>query len=167
MTEQHPFHYYRAPAEIRDVQFTHRIRGVDEYEVAEYLDLLADQVHASDLEIDRLRQENRRLEEENARLRDANDQLAANPSVGSTPAATPQAAALLLNAQHAADALVEEAVRRVQEMLAVARAEKNAILRNAQEGAAAMLLEARDASPQQNSLAGRHRTWQLDGHAAV
>ena len=57
----------------------------------------------------------------------------------------------------------------MREMMAVARAEKNAILRNAQETAAAMLLEARDASPpqQDGSISGRHRTWQLDGHAAV
>jgi DivIVA domain-containing protein len=167
--QEHPFHYYRSPSEIREVQFTHRIRGVDEYEVAEYLDLVADQVQATDLELARLRHENDRLEAENARLRSEHDQFATRPPARSTPDATPQAAALLLNAQRAADELVEEAVRRVREMMAVARAEKNAILRNAQETAAAMLLEARDASPppQSPSLGGRHRTWQLDGHAAV
>ena len=165
---EHPFHYYRSPAEIRDVQFTHRIRGVDEYEVAEYLDLLADQVHATDLEMSRLRQEAEALRHENARLRDDNDRLAATtPPARSTPDVTPQAAALLLNAQRAADDLVEEAVRRVKEMMAVARAEKNAILRNAQEAAAAMLIEAKETPPPPGSLAARHRSWQLDGQAAV
>jgi DivIVA domain-containing protein len=165
---EHPFHYYRSPAEIRDVQFTHRIRGVDEYEVAEYLDLLADQVQATDLELSRLREETEHLRDENTRLRAENDRYAVQPPSRPTPDVTPQAAALLLNAQRAADDLVEEAVRRVKEMMAVARAEKNAILRNAQEAAAAILLEAREAPPPQGSYVSTHkRTWQLDGQAAV
>ena len=163
---EHPFHYYRSPSEIREVQFTHRIRGVDEYEVAEYLDLLADQVQATDLELSRLREETERLREENTRLRTEADRYAVPPPARTTPDATPQAAALLLNAQRAADDLVEEAVRRVKEMMAVARAEKNAILRNAQEAAAAMLIEAREAPPPSGSLRPNHkRTWQLDGQA--
>jgi DivIVA domain-containing protein len=166
---EHPFHYYRSPAEIRDVQFTHRIRGVDEYEVAEYLDLLADQVHATDLEMSRLREENERLREENGRLRAVdNDRVVVQPPSRADVDVTPQAAALLLNAQRAADDLVEEAVRRVKEMMAVARAEKNAILRNAQEAAAAILIEARETPPSASSYVSTHkRTWQLDGQAAV
>jgi len=97
-------------------------------------------------------------------------------------------------AQRVADDLVEEAVRRTRDMLTVARAERNAILRNAQEAAAQMLMEARESaagvapsrhssspSPLPPSLpssppssapsGGMHiapqRTWQLDGHAAV
>lgn len=164
---EHPFHYYRSPAEIRDVQFTHRIRGVDEYEVAEYLDLLADQVHATDLEMSRLREENERLREENTRLRD-DDRSPVPSSSRAAVDVTPQAAALLLNAQRAADDLVEEAVRRVKEMMAVARAEKNAILRNAQEAAAAILIEARETPSSPGSYVSTHkRTWQLDGQAAV
>jgi len=150
------------------VQFTHRIRGVDEYEVAEYLDLLADQVHATDLEMARLREENERLREENTRVRADHDRPAVQAPSRAAVDVTPQAAALLLNAQRAADDLVEEAVRRVKEMMAVARAEKNAILRNAQEAAAAILIEARESPPSASSYVSTHkRTWQLDGQAAV
>ena len=151
------------------MQFTHRIRGVDEYEVAEYLDLLADQVHATDLEMSRLREENERLREENGRLRAVdNDRVVVQPPSRADVDVTPQAAALLLNAQRAADDLVEEAVRRVKEMMAVARAEKNVILRNAQEAAAAILMEARETPPSAGSYVSTHkRTWQLDGQAAV
>lgn len=173
MNHEHPFHYYRSPAEIREVQFSHRIRGVDEYEVAEYLDLVADQVQATDLEMSRLREENERLRAENDRLRAEGDRVPVRAPVHVDPETNTQAASLLLNAQRVADDLVEEAVRRTRDMLTVARAEKNAILRNAQETAAAMLLEARQSAPpppapppSDLSLA-RHRSWQLDGHAAV
>lgn len=186
MTNEHPFHYYRSPSEIREVQFSHRIRGIDEYEVAEYLDLLADQVQASDLELRRLREENDRLRAENELLRSEGDRVTAHPPapVHTSSDANPQAASLLLNAQRVADDLVEEAVRRTRDMLAVARAEKNAILRNAQETAAAMMAEARESresqesreswsrhttapSPPTDLSIARQRTWQLDGHAAV
>lgn len=146
----HPFHYYRSPAEIREVQFSHRVRGLDEYEVSEFLDLLADQVQATDLEIGRLRQERERLRQEVDRLRTEREHPSAPPAQHvpqPTLQSTPQAATLLMNAQRVADDLVEEAVRRTRDMLTVARAEKNAILRNARETAAAMLAEARDTSP--------------------
>lgn len=198
MTQQeHPFHYYRSPDEIREVQFSHRVRGLDEYEVAEFLDLLADQVHATNLEIARLRDERDRLRQDNDRLRAEGPRGPVPVSSYSAPEAQPHAASLLLNAQKVADDLVEEAVRRARDMLTVARAEKNAILRNAKEEAAALLVEARDAvssspphsshsspssysSPSQASQSSsRHsakptpmhlapqRSWQLDGHAAV
>lgn len=149
---EHPFHYYRSPDEIREVQFSHRVRGLDEYEVAEFLDLLADQVHATNLEIARLRDERDRLRLDNDRLRadGPRGHVPVPVSSYSAPEAQPQAASLLLNAQKVADDLVEEAVRRARDMLTVARAEKNAILRNAKEEAAALLVEARDAvSPSQ------------------
>jgi DivIVA domain-containing protein len=142
---EHPFHYYRSPADIREVQFSHRIRGVDEYEVAEFLDLLADQVQATDLELKRLREENERLRAENEHLRAESRPVAAALPAATDPAGNPQAASLLLNAQRVADDLVEEAVRRARDMLTVARAERSAILRNAQEAAAAILIEARES----------------------
>ena len=162
---EHAFLYYRSPAEIREVQFAHRIRGLDEYEVAEFLDLLADQVQATDLELTKLRGENEQLRAENDRLRDENRRLAAEPPPLTAPQMTAQAASLLMHAQQMADQLVEEAVRRSRDMLTVARAEKRAMLRNAEETATAMLREARD-SPQLPRIAPQ-RTWQLDGTAAM
>lgn len=166
MTEtEHAFLYYRSPAEIRDAQFAHRIRGLDEYEVAEFLDLLADQVAATNLELDRLREDNQRLRAENDQLRSENQRLASEPPPMTAPQLTPQAASLLMHAQQMADQLVEEAVRRSRDMLTVARAERRAMLRNAQEAATALLLEARE-TPQVSRIAPQ-RTWQLDGTAAV
>lgn len=144
------------------MEFSHRIRGVDEYEVSEFLDLLADQVQAMDHELKRLRRETERLETENGQLRADSERVAAPVSA---PDVTPHAASLLLHAQQLADALVEEAVRRSREMLAVARAEKRAMLRSAEEAAAALMREARD-TPSVTRIAPQ-RSWQLDGNAAV
>ena len=162
---EHAFLYYRSPSEIREVQFSHRIRGLDEYEVAEFLDLLADQVQSTDLELSRLREENEQLRAANDRLRGENERLAGQPPPVTAPQMTSQAASLLMHAQEMADQLVEEAVRRSRDMLTVARAEKRAMLRNAEETATAMLREARDA--QQVPRIQPQRTWQLDGTAAV
>lgn len=144
------------------MEFSHRIRGVDEYEVSEFLDLLADQVQAMDHELKRLRRETERLETENGQLRADNERVAAPVSA---PDVTPHAASLLLHAQQLADALVEEAVRRSREMLAVARAEKRAMLRSAEEAAAALMREARDTTTV--TRIAPQRSWQLDGNAAV
>lgn len=159
--DEYAFPHHRSPSEIRNVEFSHRIRGVDEFEVSEYLDLLADQVQAMTREMTRLRAECQRLESENASLRSDNERLVAPVSAHDV---TPHAASLILHAQQMADALVEEAVRRSREMLAVARAEKRAMLRNAEEAAAALMREARDA-PNVTRLAPR--SWQLDNNAAV
>lgn len=154
--------HHRSPSEIRNVEFSHRIRGVDEFEVSEYLDLLADQVHALNQELTRLRSESDRLRAENDQLRADNERLSAPVDA---PDLTPRAASLLLHAQQTADALVEEAVRRSREMLAVARAEKRAMLRNAEEAAAALMREARDSSTV--TRIAPQRSWQLDSNAAV
>jgi DivIVA domain-containing protein len=65
MTEQQErsFPYYRSPSTIRTEEFSHRMRGLDEAEVREFLDLLADQVQAGDLERNEMRTENERLRE--------------------------------------------------------------------------------------------------------
>ena len=162
--QEHPFHYYRSPSQIREVQFSHRVRGLDEYEVAEFLDLLADQVHATDLEIDRLREERDRLKQDNQALRQGGDRFDSHSHSHTSPEAMPQAASLLLNAQRVADDLVEEAVRRTRDMLTVARAEKNAILRNAQEEAARILLEARDAAASQARYSSLHQSVSHSSH---
>lgn len=154
--------HHRSPAEIRNVQFSHRIRGLDELEVGEYLGLLADQVQA-------MQQEAIRLREEVARLRGENQQLRPTTLQRATPVdahdLTPHAASLLLHAQRVADALVEEAVRRSGEILAAAGAERRAMLRDAEETAAALVREARDS--RDVTRVAPQRSWQLDSHAAV
>ena len=62
--------YYRSPQDIHGESFTHRMRGLDENEVREYLDLLADQIEAVEWErtemvheLERLRAGDRHLNE--------------------------------------------------------------------------------------------------------
>ena len=55
-----PPHTYRTPASIRDESFPRRMRGLDADQVYEYLDLLADQVQATEKELSETRAENER-----------------------------------------------------------------------------------------------------------
>ena len=58
-------------------------------------DLLADQVHATDLELDRMRDELGRLRRENESLRTEVERSAARPQARTSPDATPQTASQL------------------------------------------------------------------------
>jgi cell division initiation protein len=125
--QEQDFPYYRSPSSIRNETFNHRMRGLDEDEVREYLDLLADQVQATDNEraaqrgeIERLRAEVRRLEEE---ADDASDDI------------SPQAVALFSQAQQVADQLVDEAVRHARDLMTSARNQQRDILQRAHEAA--------------------------------
>ncbi len=131
--EEHVFPYYRSPSAIRGQEFTHRVRGVDEAEVREFLGLLADQVQATNLERAETRAENERLRTENERLRAENERLRATPGDDATGDRAPQTVELFRQAQEVADALVEEAVRHAQRLLADARTEQQQILRQAQQ----------------------------------
>jgi DivIVA domain-containing protein len=147
-----PFLYYRSPDDIRQETFSQRRRGLDEAEVGEYLDLLADQVEAADRErtklfdeLDRLRAENEQLITEVTRLRATPAPAAPPPAAPAPPAATPlssqlldehaQASLVLSRAQEVADQLVAEAQRHVRDLVAQARAEEREVLRDARERA--------------------------------
>jgi DivIVA domain-containing protein len=104
-------HRDQSPASIRSEVFGHRLRGLDEEEVRDYLDLLAEQVERSNAEIDRLRAENDGLRADVLLLR----QQLAHAETG------PQAAALLAEAQQVADQLVQEAVVRARDLMMSAR----------------------------------------------
>lgn len=138
------FLYHRTPAAIREVTFAHRLRGLDEDEVYEFLDLLADQVQAADTERAALLAEVERLRAEHAgeAPHQADPQAAgADPEVQE---ANPQAVALLSQAQQVADLLVDEAVQHAREVLGAAYSERREILRRAHETAAAALREPAD-----------------------
>lgn len=162
MTRDHNTTLHRSPAKIRSVQFSHRIRGLDEYEVAEYLDLLADQVQSEHDELTALREDNDRLRDEVERLRAEVDRLAGAATDNDL---TRWAAAHILHAQEMADALVEEAVRRSREMLALARAERRAMIRRAEDESAALLRGTPGTAPVTSLRA--QRSWQLDSSTAV
>lgn len=129
MTQQqeHVFPYYRSPDDIRRQEFNHRMRGLDEYEVQEFLGLLADQVKATELERAEFRAENERLRAEVESLR----------SKGSEPegGVSPQAVLLFSQAQQVADQLVEEAVRHARDLMTSARNQQREILQRAHEAA--------------------------------
>ncbi|MGZ4493798.1 MAG: DivIVA domain-containing protein [Nocardioides sp.] len=129
--DQELFPYYRSPESIRDQQFTHRMRGLDEAEVYEYLDLLADQVRAFQNERAELRAEVERL------------QNAGPPPVqAETHDINPQAVILFSQAQQVADQLVEEAVRHARDLMTSARNQQREILQQAHEAAEAAVRES-------------------------
>lgn len=122
MTQDQKIFPYRSPESIRDQQFAHRMRGLDEAEVYEYLDLLADQVRASERERSELRAEIQRREE--------------------TPDINPQAVILFSQAQQVADQLVEEAVRHARDLMISARNQQREILQRAHEAAESAVRES-------------------------
>lgn len=122
MTQDQKIFPYRSPESIRDQQFTHRMRGLDEAEVYKYLDLLADQVRASERERAELRAEIQRREE--------------------TPDINPQAVILFSQAQQVADQLVEEAVRHARDLMISARNQQREILQRAHEAAESAVRES-------------------------
>ena len=162
MTQQpeHDFPYYRSPSTIRGEEFTHRMRGLDEGEVREYLDLLADQVQSSERqrtdlldETGRLRGENDRLQSENDQLRGEVDRLRgevermrnARPET-SPDEISPQAVMLFSQAQQVADQLVEEAVLHARDLMSSARHQQREILEQAHRAADAAAREAAQVS---------------------
>ena len=130
-SDEHAFLYYRSPKEIRDESFTHRLRGLDEDEVREYLDLLADQIEAFERERGEMLAE---LE----RLRAGGAGQSEHPLM--TPSPVPaaehdgisaEAAAVLRRAQEVADELFKDASRRAQEIIAAAQREGHEVVRRA------------------------------------
>jgi DivIVA domain-containing protein len=103
----------QSPASIRNEVFGHRMRGLDEEEVRDYLDLLADQVEATEESLSRTTAELEELREENARLR--------KEVARATTESQLKAVALLREAQQIADQVVEDAVSRARDLMISAR----------------------------------------------
>jgi cell division initiation protein len=157
---EHDFPYYRSPSTIRGEEFTHRMRGLDEGEVREYLDLLADQVQSSERQRRDLLDEDARLRGENDRLKNETDQLRgevdrlrsevermrnAQPET-SPDEISPQAVMLFSQAQQVADQLVEEAVLHARDLMSSARHQQREILEQAHRAADAAAREAAQVS---------------------
>ena len=112
---------YLTAAQVRLKEFTHRMRGADEAEVREFLDLVADQV--------------RDCRAENDRLRSEVEELRRRPQGADTDEITPQAVTLFSQAQQVADQLVEEAVQHARDLMASARHQQREILQSAHHAA--------------------------------
>lgn len=122
---QEPEHL--TPAGIRSEVFSHRMRGLDEDEVRAYLEVVADQVAASDAQLAAQRSELEQLRQENRRLREEADR--------SSHEISPQAVALFSQAQQVADQLVEEAVVHARDLMMAARSQQRDIIQRAHEAA--------------------------------
>jgi len=130
-SDEHVSLYYRSPRDIRNEAFTHRMRGLDEDEVREYLDLLADQTAAFE-------RERGEMLDELERLRAAAEQ--SGEHAPSTPSSVPvsasdggqvQVAAVLTHAQGVADQLLDDASRRAQDIVAAAQRRGHEVVRQA------------------------------------
>lgn len=125
---------HESPVSIRNEVFSHRMRGLDEDEVHEYLETLADQVeetnellYARSSELEELRREAEALRAENRRLREATEHASTDTN--------PHAVELLRQAQQVADQLVEEAVIHARDLIVSARHQQRDILQRAHEAA--------------------------------
>ena len=126
MTQQE-LNHHESPASIRSEVFAHRMRGLDEAEVREYLDILADQVEEADAVRASQRSEIEQLRTENRRLREEMEQ--------SSTEISPQAVALFSQAQQVADQLVEEAVTHARDLMMSARHQQRDIIQRAHDSA--------------------------------
>lgn len=146
--EQQAFPYYRSPSTIRNEVFSHRMRGLDEVEVREYLELLADQVAATEHERTTLHAETSQLRAENDRLREELRQAQSSQrSRSESPEdISPQAVILFSQAQQVADQLVEEAVLHARDLMSSARHQQREILEQAHKAAEAAARQAAQAS---------------------
>ena len=120
--EEHVYPFYRSPRDIRNESFTHRRRGLDEKEVREFLDIIADQVEA--------------IEWERTAMVAELEQLKAQHQVtpGSVSESVPeqvQATELLRRAQEVADQLLDAARHEAEEIVAGAQRQGHEVVRQA------------------------------------
>jgi DivIVA domain-containing protein len=149
--DEQDFPYYRSPAAIRGETFSRRMRGLDESEVDEYLNLLADQVQAMEIERRGLQEQVENLEADNERLRTGEgrtrtevsqmrERLAEYEQVGDR--ANDQVVEMFSQAQLIAEEMVEDARQDTRQRLGQARAQERQILEEAMQSAERTLRDA-------------------------
>jgi cell division initiation protein len=155
MTQRQHEVRHESPVSIRNEVFSHRMRGLDEDEVRDYLETLADQVeetnellYARSSELEELRRENEALRAENRRLREATEHASTDTN--------PRAAELLCRAQQVADQLVNEAVIHARDLLVSARHQQRDMLQRTHDAAEEAL--RRTGAPLVQSLPTEYST---------
>lgn len=139
---------YRTPASIRDETFRRRMRGLDADQVYEYLDLLADQVQATEKELSDARAENERLEAERRRVQAELDEY---EQVGDR--VNEQVVQLFSQAQLVAEEMVEDVSRDARERVGQARAHERKVVEEAMNTAGQQVRSyARSAQSQMQSI---------------
>jgi DivIVA domain-containing protein len=117
---------YRTPESIRDETFQRRLRGLEADKVYEYLDLLADQVQATERQLSESRAQNERLQ---AELRRVQAELDEYEQVGDR--VNEQVVQLFSQAQLVAEEMVQEVSRDARERIGQARAHERRIVEEA------------------------------------
>ena len=118
--------HYQTPAAIRDETFHRRMVGLDADKVYEYLDLLADQVQATERELGESREENARLSAQVQRLQSELDE---HEHMGDR--VNEQMVQLFSQAQLVAEEMVEDVSRDAAERLGHAREHERRIVEEA------------------------------------
>jgi cell division septum initiation protein DivIVA len=140
--------HYQTPASIRDETFQRRMLGLDADKVYEYLDLLADQVQATQRELGETRAENERL---HAELRRVQAELDEYEQVGDR--VNEQVVQLFSQAQLVAEEMVEDVSRDARERIGQARAHERTIVEEAMNTAGQQVRSyARTAQAQMQSI---------------
>lgn len=117
---------YRTPESIREETFQRRLRGLEADKVYEYLDLLADQVQATERQLSESRTQNERLQ---AELRRVQAELDEYEQVGDR--VNEQVVQLFSQAQLVAEEMVQEVSRDARERIGQARAHERRIVEEA------------------------------------
>jgi DivIVA domain-containing protein len=124
---------------VRSASFPRRRRGFDEEEVTSFLDVVAGQIQAGNVERASMRAELTQLRDEVARLNEARQQQAqqqpVEPEVSARVEISVHAVSLLSQAQQAADSAVAEAEQYSRDLVTAARTQYQEILQRAQEAA--------------------------------
>jgi DivIVA domain-containing protein len=139
---------YHTPESIRDERFQRRMRGLDAHKVYGYLDLLADQVQATQTELGRTRAENERLHSE---LRRVQAELDEYEQVGDR--VNDQVVQLFSQAQLIAEEMVEDVSRDARDRIGQARAHERKVVEEAMNTAGEQVRSyARTAQAQMQSI---------------
>ena len=140
--------HYRTPASIRDETFQRRVRGLDADEVYEYLDLLADQLEATERELGESRADNERL---HAELRRVQTEMDEYEQAGDR--VSEQAVQLFSQAQLVAEQMVEDISKDARERIGQARAHERKIVEEAMSTAGEQVRSyARTAQAQMQAI---------------
>jgi len=140
--------HYRTPESIRDETFQRRMLGLDADQVYEYLDLLADQVQATQRELGETRAENERLHTE---LRRVQAELDEYEQVGDR--VNEQVVQLFSQAQLVAEEMVEGVSRDARERIGQARVHERKVIEEAMNTAGQQVRSyARTAQAQMQSI---------------
>jgi cell division septum initiation protein DivIVA len=140
--------HYQTPQSIRDETFQRRMLGLDAETVYEYLDLLSDQVQATERELSEAREENERLLTE---LRRVQAELDEYEQMGGR--VNEQVVQLFSQAQLVAEQMVEDVSRDARERIGQARAHERKIVEEAMTTAGQQVRSyARTAQAQMQSI---------------